>query len=122
MLSTISAVTITKGSDTVYTVNDLKITCTLNDVSNTAVKTLLWTTSPIKEAPTLITADVFTVKTDPVNSYSSVSVLTVPADKLTVATHSFTCQITVGSSNTIISDTNLITIIDPGKNVGFDRC
>ena len=122
MLSTISAVTITKSSDTVYTVNDLKITCTLNDVSNTAVKTLLWTTSPIEEAPTLITADVFTVKTDPVNSYSSVSVLTVPADKLTVATHSFTCQITVGSSNTIISDTNLITIIDPGKNVGFDRC
>ena len=110
--------------------NDLKITCTLNDVSNTAVQTLLWTTTPIKEAPTtietssvtMVTADVFTVKTDPVNSYSTVSVLTVPADKLTVALHSFTCQITVGSSNTVISATKLITIVDPGKNVGFDRC
>ena len=112
--------------------NDLKITCTLNDVSSTTVKTLLWTTTPIKEAPTttvtssvtMVTADVllFTVKTDPVNSYSTVSVLTVPADKLTVATHSFTCQITVGSSNTVISATKLITIVDPGKNVGFDRC
>ena len=102
----------------VYTVEDHIVTCKLTDVP-AQIYGVSWTSEARKTNGYAVEDGTF----DP-DTKSQVSTLSISSDKLVElrrsgATHSFTCKITVGDSNTEVKDIQTITIFNPSKETVF---
>ena len=95
-----------------YATENHEITCVLSDIPS-QITGVLWT-------PAVTTTDEYTLEDGTISSTSQTSKLTISAAKLltlksTSATQTFTCKITVGTSNTEVTATQTITIYNPSE-------
>ena len=95
----------------IYTVEDHKITCVLSDISS-QYDHVIWT--PVHE--------VYIKEDGTISGNTQRSELTIPAAELlslksSSTKHTFTCKITLGTSNTDVSATQTIRIYNPGEDI-----
>ena len=97
-----------------FAVDDHEISCVLSDIPS-QITGVLWT-------PATTTLNEYTLEDGTINGNTQTSKLTISAAKLVSlksasATQTFTCKITVGTSNTEVTATQTITIFNPSEFV-----
>ena len=111
-METFSGAAITPSTENVYAVENHEISCVLTDIPS-QISGVLW-------APATDITNEYTLEDGTISGTSQTSKLTISAAKLvslksTSATQTFTCKITVGTSNTEVTATQTISIYNPSE-------
>ena len=112
VMCTFSGASITPSTKDVFATENHEISCVLTDIPS-QISGVLWT-------PAVDTTNEYTLEDGTISGTSQTSKLTISAAKLvslksTSATQTFTCKITVGTSNTEVTATQTISIYNPSE-------